>query len=74
MIILNGHIHYYTVVIQYVEPKQRTEWHPTEPDGPFSVLTRGAFKTAKDAYEWAYANLNGTPFTVRRISYCITTK
>jgi hypothetical protein len=57
---------YYTVVIPYVE-SGRTEWHPTEQRGPFSVITRGAFDTEEEARSWGNTHLGGAFFNVKRI-------
>lgn len=43
-----------------------TEWHPTEPDGPFRLLSRGAFYTANEARKWADSHLCGQPW---RLAY-----
>jgi hypothetical protein len=43
---------YFTVIIPYVATG-RTEWHPTEPTGPFSKLSRGAFPSKRKARAWA---------------------
>ena len=45
---------YYTVIIPW-EPcaTKRTHWHPTEPEGPFAELSRGAFDSQREAHEWA---------------------
>jgi hypothetical protein len=58
---------YFTVVIPWEpNPTLRTEWHPTEPEGPFSTLTRGAFGSATEATEWAQARLfRENAYTVR---------
>lgn len=58
--ILNG---YCTVVIPWSE--RGGQWHPTEKDGPFSVLTRGAHKTVAAARKWAEEHLCGQPYTLR---------
>jgi hypothetical protein len=39
------------------DPILRTEWHPTEPTGPFKTLTRGAFATPEEAQKWADEHL-----------------
>jgi hypothetical protein len=59
---------YYTVFVPFVPADLRTEWHPTDEIGPFSILNRGAFKTFQDAVLWARARLNGTPYTVKLIN------
>ncbi len=57
---------YYTVVIPYAPPERATQWHPTESTGPFSTLTRGAFKTKAEAHAWAKKHLGGTSYSVYR--------
>lgn len=59
---------YWTVLIPWT-PTGRTEWHPDSPTGPFAVLTRGAFPTARAAHAWAAAHLGGAPYRLRRIVY-----
>ena len=56
----------FTIVVPYVHHAFRTQWHPTQSDGPFAVLCRGAFATEAEAIEWARVNLNGTPYSVKR--------
>lgn len=58
---------YYTVLIPWVPAAFRTEWHPLYPDGPFKVLSRGAFPTLDEAITWGRTHLNGTPYTVREV-------
>lgn len=53
---------YYTVVISWSDTP--TEWHPTCKEGPFSVLTRGAFKRFEDAARWAMRELGATKWTI----------
>lgn len=55
---------YWTVVIPYTA-HGATEWHPTEATGPFSKLSRGAFKTRTEARAWARRHLGRTKFTLR---------
>ncbi|MDC0720661.1 hypothetical protein [Nannocystis bainbridge] len=57
---------YYTVVIPYTKTG-RTMWHPTEASGPFSVLTRGMFRTPGEATEWARKHLGRTDYEVRPV-------
>jgi hypothetical protein len=57
---------YYTVLIPWSDTP--TKWHPTDKDGPFAVLTRGAFRCTSEAEEWAKEALEGQPFTVKRIA------
>lgn len=54
---------YYSVLIPFTA-KNPTKWHPTEAVGPFSTLTRGAFKTYGEAEKWAQENLEGHAFAV----------
>jgi hypothetical protein len=62
-----GKTHYYTVLVPW-SPRP-TAWHPTDKTGPFSVLSRGAFKTRREATIWARDHLAGEPYKVKRISY-----
>lgn len=55
---------YYTVIVPWSDTP--TEWHPTTPIGPFSRLSRGAFKTIELAGQWAADHLNGQPFEIKR--------
>jgi chorismate mutase len=55
---------YFAILIPWVPEDERTEWHPTEQFGQWSVLTRGAFATAKEARQWAREHLNGNPYRV----------
>lgn len=55
---------YWSVLIPYVPRAFATEWHPTEPTGPFAVLSRGVFPSEGSAIMWAQANLGGTPYQV----------
>lgn len=57
---------YWTVIVPYVPREFATEWHPTEPDGPFGLLNRGAFPSEADAIRWARAHLGGAPYTLKR--------
>ena len=54
---------YYTVRIPYTLVGQ-TQWHPTSPRGPFSTLTRGAFRTRAEARAWAKKHLGRTTWGV----------
>lgn len=54
---------YWSVLIPWTEGI-RTEWHPTERTGPFSKLSRGAFKTEGLAIKWAQEKLLGQTFSV----------
>jgi hypothetical protein len=47
------------------DPERRTEWHPTEPTGPFKVLVRGAFASPLDAVKWIVRNLRGSAYQLR---------
>ncbi len=55
---------YHSVRIPFV-PDGRTQWHPTEPTGPFGVLVRGAFPTIECAHAWARTHLAGHPYTLK---------
>lgn len=44
-------------------------WHPTESEGPFSVLSCGRFDSESQAHAWAATRLNGNPYTVVRHSH-----
>ncbi len=57
--------HYWTIVIPWVSQEFATRWHPT--DRIFDPLTRGAFETAREAIQWAKGNLDGTPYTLRKM-------
>lgn len=57
---------YITVVIPWSD--KPTKWHPTEKEGPFSVLIRGAFRTEREAHAWARANLEGQPYSLREVT------
>lgn len=59
---------YYTVCIPWVPYPHATEWHPTDPTGPFAVLTRGAFPTYDAAIDWARTHLDGAPYSVKPIT------
>ena len=54
----------FSVLVPWVPDDERTEWHPTEKIGLWSVLTRGAFQTEKEARQWAREHLNGNPYSV----------
>jgi len=56
---------YYSLVLPFCEPP--SPWHPTESEGPFSVLSCGAFRTKAEAGEWAAEHLGGAPYLVRRV-------
>lgn len=55
---------YFSVVIPYVE-KNATIWHPIDPVGSFSVITRGCFDTEIHADAWALKNIPGHTYTVK---------
>lgn len=57
---------YWTVLIPFTATGA-TEWHPTESEGPFAVLTRGAFGSILEAFRWAKSRLNGQPFKLRLV-------
>jgi hypothetical protein len=63
---LRGLSGYYTVLIPY-DPLRPSEWHPTTSKGPFSVLTRGAFKSKKAARDWADTHLNSDRYEVKYV-------
>ena len=54
----------YSVFVHFAPPSVATPWHPTTSEGPFAVLTRGAFETTGEAHAWARRNLNGTRYDV----------
>ncbi len=56
-------LHYYSLSVPWI-PSGRTEWHPTEPAGPFATLSRGAFATVADALAWGAAKLGGAPYVL----------
>lgn len=56
---------YYTILIPWSDTP--TEWHPTDKTGPFSVLSRGAFRTEDKAHGWATKHLAGNTYTIRFI-------
>jgi hypothetical protein len=58
---------YFTVIIPWTSTEFRTQWHPTEKEGPFAELSRGAFTTEALAVRWGRDQLNGTPYSVKRI-------
>ncbi len=56
---------YFTVVIPYVEGPGKTKWHPFDP--AFAPITRGVFKTTKEARAWAHKHLGPhAAFGIRR--------
>jgi hypothetical protein len=55
----------YAVIIPYTA-RGATEWHPSEPIGPFSTLVRGSFLTCEQAAAWAREKLGDTPYAFRR--------
>lgn len=64
---------YYTAILRFVEPEQahlRTEWHPTNRLGPFSLLSRGVFDTAEKAHAWCKEKgIHPSTYTLRSYSY-----
>lgn len=56
---------YFTILLPWSDLP--TPWHPTERTGPFSVLSRGAFKTRRLAREWAREHLR--PFHEYRLKH-----
>ncbi len=55
---------YYSVIIPYAA-KNRTKWHPTNPTGSFSSLSRGSWPTPAGARAWAAKNIPGHRFKVQ---------
>lgn len=53
---------YYTVRIPW--SAVQTQWHPTERQGAWSVVCRGAFQTEAEAVAWGVEHLCAQPFTV----------
>lgn len=45
----------YTVSIPWSDLP--TKWHPTVKTGPFSILTRGVFRSQEEAEQWAAKHL-----------------
>ena len=56
---------YFSVLVPWSDTP--TRWHPTDRVGPFSTLSRGAFKSRSEALAWAREKLEGQPFELR---YC----
>ena len=56
---------YYTILIPWSD--RPTQWHPTEKSGPFSTLSRGAFKNKADARAWAEKSGIGQSYRIKRI-------
>ncbi len=46
---------YFSVVLHFTK-YGASIWHPTESTGRFNTLTRGAFRSEKDAHAWAESN------------------
>jgi hypothetical protein len=57
----------YTIRIPWVPAVFATVWHPTDMEGPFSVLHRGCFSSEDKAIIWAQERLNGTPYQIVEI-------
>ena len=57
--------YYYSVIVPYVQ-HGATEWHPTESTGPFSKLSRGAFRTRAEAVTWAKSHLRRHPYSIKK--------
>jgi hypothetical protein len=57
---------YYTVLVPWTK-EGRTEWHSREADrgGPFHTVSRGAFKSKKEAEAWAKKHLGGARFAIK---------
>ena len=58
------HKPYYTVIVGHGP----TEWHATEKSGPFSKLSRGAFRSASEARAWARKHLGIRGWKIKRIT------
>ncbi len=58
---------YFTCIVPFVPAPFRTEWHPSEKEGPFNPLSRGAFRTEAEALQWGKEHLNGMPYFLRWI-------
>jgi len=56
---------YFTVILPWSDLP--TPWHPTEREGPFSELARGAFKTRRLARAWTKEHLR--PFHTFRVKH-----
>jgi hypothetical protein len=55
---------YYTVIVG----PGPTEWHATDRTGPFSKLSRGAFRSSKEARAWARSHLGPHGWKIKRIT------
>lgn len=60
---------YYSVRIPWAPYTHRSQWHPTEKTGPFSVLMSGAFVSLEAAREWADGHLRGNSYNVVFITF-----
>lgn len=56
---------HFTVLVPWSDTP--TQWHPTEKTGPLSVLCRGAFRTRREAEQWANEKLQFQPYELRYI-------
>lgn len=56
---------YFTILIGWSETP--TKWHPTSKSGPFSQLSRGAFRTEEEAKHWGDEHLEGQPYEIKHI-------
>lgn len=59
-----NHDIYFTIRLSYVEPTKATKWHPTDYEGPFATLTRGAFQYEDTAHAWAEKHIPGHTYEV----------
>jgi hypothetical protein len=62
--------HYFTIIIPYQELYSIDPWMPRDATGPFSTLSRGAFKTKREARDWARKYLpKGARFYYRKVAF-----
>lgn len=54
---------YLSIILRYVP--EGTVWHPTDKTGPFSVLSRGCFRSVQAARKWAEQNIPGHTYETR---------
>lgn len=59
---------YYTVIVPHAR-RGRTVWHPNMKTGPFSTLSRGHFRTQREAHAWAKKHLKGTHYRLKRVKH-----
>lgn len=60
-------ISYFTVVLKFTSDSP-TRWHPTQSVGPFSVLSRGSFRSEDMAHAWAEKHVPGHSYEVAEVS------